>query len=294
MERYGHPKHPSTGSASKDNMTETPEHGLPASADGRSSMDVALQAARAAGEIIRRGWDSHRQVTFKGRADIVTDVDFAAEKAVLEVLTGAFPEFGVLAEESNPVQGESPYTWVVDPLDGTRNYAQGIPHFCTVVALSHGDTPVLGVAYDPVREQVFSAQEGAGAFLNGQPIRVSDRRELGRSLLGCDLGYVDEKAGLAIDLVRSLWPGMLTIRLMGSAALGVAYAAAGKIDLYFHHSLSPWDIAAGLVLVREAGGTIVDKQGRPANLRTSSVIASNPFLVDRFLQATDGHPWRDE
>ena len=112
-------------------------------------------------------------------------------------------------------------------------------------------------------------------------------------MLGCDLGYVDEKAGLAIDLIRSLWPGMLSLRLMGSSALGVAYAAAGKLDLYFHHSLSPWDIASGLVLVEEAGGTIVDKQGRPANLRTPSIIASNSFLVDRFLQATAGHPWRE-
>ena len=98
---------------------------------------------------------------------------------------------------------------------------------------------------------------------------------------------------MAIDLIRSLWPGMLSLRLMGSSALGVAYAAAGKLDLYFHHSLSPWDIAAGLVLVREAGGIIVDKQGQPANLRTPSIIASNPFLVDQFLQATDGHPWRE-
>jgi fructose-1,6-bisphosphatase/inositol monophosphatase family enzyme len=113
------------------------------------------------------------------------------------------------------------------------------------------------------------------------------------ALLCCDLGYVDEKAGVALDMIRSLWPGLLGLRLLGSAALGVAYAAAGRVDLYFHHSLSPWDIAAGLLLVREAGGVVMDKQGRPASLRTPSVIASSPFLVDRFLQATDGHPWRD-
>jgi myo-inositol-1(or 4)-monophosphatase len=151
----------------------------------------------------------------------------------------------------------------------------------------------MGVTYDPVREEMFTAQEGQGAFVNGVPLSVSEGRDLGMALLCCDLGYVDEKAGVALDMIRSLWPGLLGLRLLGSAALGVAYAAAGRVDLYFHHSLSPWDIAAGLVLVREAGGVVMDKQGRSASLRTPSVIASSPFLVDRFLQATDGHPWRD-
>lgn len=277
-------------------MTETADDPIPRSAGGRSAMDVALDAASAAGEIIRRGWRSSRQITFKGRKDIVTDVDVDAENAVLEILSNAFPAFGILAEESQPVaqsvESSSPYTWVVDPLDGTRNYAQGIPHFSTVVALMHEDTPVLGVTYDPVREELFSAQLGCGAFLNGQPLAVSQTAELSQSLLGCDLGYVDERAGQAIDLVRSLWPGILTLRLMGSAALGLAYAAAGRLDLYFHHSLAPWDIAAGLVLVREAGGAIVDKRGQPAGLHTPSVIAANPGLVSEFLKATDGLPWR--
>ncbi len=274
-------------------MTEIADDPLPRSAGGRSAMDVALEATRIAGDIIRSGWDSQRQISFKGRTDIVTDVDFAAEKAVLQALTEAYPGFGVLAEESGAVQASSPYTWVVDPLDGTRNYAQGIPHFSTVVALMHEESPVLGVTYDPVREEMFSAQLGCGAFLNGQPIAVAKTGEISQSLLGCDLGYVDERAGHAIDLIRSLWPGMLTMRLMGSAALGLAYAAAGRLDLYFHHSLAPWDIASGLLLVREAGGAIVDRQGQPAGLNSPSVIAANPGLVNEFLKATEGLPWRN-
>ncbi len=278
-------------------MPDIQDDPLPRSAGGRSAMDVALEAARVAGDTIRAGWDSQRQISFKGRTDIVTDVDFAAEKAVLQVLTQAYPAFGILAEESQPVpqpvQSSSPYTWVVDPLDGTRNYAQGIPHFSTVVALMHEDSPVLGVTYDPVREELWTAQLGCGAFLNGQPIAVAQRGALSQSLLGCDLGYVDERAGQALDLVRSIWPGMLTMRLMGSAALGLAYAAAGRLDLYFHHSLAPWDIASGLLLVREAGGAIVDKQGQPAGLHSPSVIAANPGLVSKFLEATEGLPWRN-
>ena len=273
-------------------MTETAKRPLPIAADGRNALDVALAATAAAGEIIRRGWHSDRQITFKGRADIVTDIDLAAEKAMLEILTGAFPDFGILAEESPPVPGASPYRWVVDPLDGTRNYAQSIPHFCTLAALADGDDVIAGVIYDPMREETFTAAAGQGAFLNGQPIAVSAAAELSRSLLSCDLGYVDEKAALALDMLRSLWPGLYSVRLMGSAGLGVAYAAAGRVDLFFHHSLSPWDIAAGLILAQEAGGIIVDRHGAKAGLFTPSVICSSPALIKGFLDATDGLPWR--
>ncbi|MYC35562.1 MAG: inositol monophosphatase [Chloroflexi bacterium] len=273
-------------------MTDFSHDALPMTGDGRSALDVALEATTTAGEIIRGGWDSDRQITFKGRADIVTDIDVAAEKAVLEILTSAFPQFGILAEESQPVAGASPYRWVVDPLDGTRNYAQSIPHFCTIVALAEEDDIVAGVVYDPVREETFTAAKGQGAFLNGAPINVSETTEIARSLLSFDLGYVDEKAGLAIDMLRSLWPGMYSVRMMGSAGLGLAYAASGRVDLFFHHSLSPWDVAAGLVLAQEAGGRVVDRQGNKAGLFTPSVICSSPALVEGFLAATDGLPWR--
>ena len=273
-------------------MTEHSSRALPITANGRSAMDVALEATRMAGSIIREGWNSDREITFKGRADIVTDIDVKAENAVLEILTGAFPDFGILAEESKPVAGISRYRWVVDPLDGTRNYAQSIPHFCTIVALADGDEVIAGVVYDPVREETFTAARGEGAFLNGTRISITETTELSRSLLSFDLGYVDEKAGLAIDLLRSLWPGMYSVRLMGSAGLGVAYAASGRVDLFFHHSLSPWDIAAGLILAKEAGGRVVDRQGNDAGLFTPSVICSSPVLIDGFLSATDGLPWR--
>ena len=265
---------------------------LPVSKNGRGVMDVALEAARAAGTIIRDRFSSEHEVHFKGRSDIVTDVDLAAEKTILDLLTVEFPEFSILAEESKPVDGDSPYKWVVDPLDGTRNYAHGIPHFCTIIALAKDDHIVAGVTYDPVREEMFTAIEGQGAFLNGTKITASKTTELSRSLLCCDLGYVDEKAGQALDLVRSLWPGMYSVRFMGSSGLGLAYAAAGRVDLYFHHSLMPWDVAAGLVLAQEAGAKVVDRQGNAGALFTPSVIVSSPTLVEEFLAKTDGHPWR--
>jgi len=151
---------------------------------------------------------------------------------------------------------------------------------------------VVGVTYDPITDELFTAQQGQGAFLNGDPIKVTDRQEIADCLLSFDLGYVDEKAGTALDMIRSLWPGFQSMRLMGSAALGMAYAAAGRIDLYFHHSLSPWDMASGMLLAREAGGEVVDRQGNIANLYTPSVIVSSPRIIERFLAATEGTEWR--
>ena len=221
-------------------MTQSSAETPPLSRTGRSAMDVALEAARAAGGLLMDRWLTHKEVSYKGRADIVTDVDLAAEKAILGLLREEYPDFGILSEESEPIRADSDYTWVVDPLDGTRNYANGVPHFCTVVGLARRDEVVVGVTYDPARQELFTAEAGKGAYLNGTPISVTESQEMSQSLLSFDLGYVDEKAGLALDMVRSLWPGVQSMRMMGSAALGIAYAAAGRVDLYFHHSLSPW------------------------------------------------------
>jgi fructose-1,6-bisphosphatase/inositol monophosphatase family enzyme len=265
---------------------------LPESQSGRSVLEVCVDAARQGGDLVRSRFLTEKKVSFKGRADIVTDVDLESEKTILGLLTSEFPQFSILSEESAPVTNDSAYTWVVDPIDGTRNFAEGIPHFCVVVALAKGNEVVAGVTYDPMKDDLFTAELGQGAFLNGTRLSVSTREEIPASILGFDLGYVDENAGLALDMVRALWPRIQGMRLMGSAALGLAYAAAGRLDLYFHHLLSPWDIASGLLLVKEAGGDIVDKQGQPANLFTPSVIASNPRLIGRFLQVTEGLEWR--
>ena len=272
-----------------------PEPGLPEippSVSGQTALEISREAARRAGEIIKDRFLTDKEVRFKGRADIVTDVDLAAERVILDLVRSEFPHFGILSEESSPVETGSPYTWVIDPIDGTRNFAEGIPHFCVVVALARGSDVVMGVTYDPIKEETFTAQLGQGAFLNGEPMAVSTRQDIPDCVLGFDLGYVDQKAGTALDMIRSLWPGFQTMRLMGSSALGMAYAAAGRIDLYFHHSLSPWDSASGLLLAREAGGNVVDRQGQDADLFTPSVIVSSPQLIGRFLAATDGLEWR--
>jgi len=265
---------------------------LPTSQTGRTVLEVCVDAARQAGEMVSRRFLTEKEISFKGWANIVTDVDLESEKIILGMLTAEFPQFSILSEESEPVSNDSAYTWVVDPIDGTRNFAEGIPHFCLVVALAKGNEMMVGVTYDPIRDELFTAELGQGAFLNGARIAVSQRQEMPDSMLGFDLGYVGEAAGLALDMVRSLWPNIQGMRLMGSSALGLAYAACGRHDIYFHHHLSPWDVASGLLLVREAGGEVVDKHGARSNLFTPSTIASSPRLIERFLAATEGLEWR--
>lgn len=251
-------------------------------------MEVAVKA----GETLLERFRGEMEVSYKGRANLVTDVDTQVEAQVITTLAAEFPGCGFLAEESEAVASSSGYTWVIDPLDGTRNYTLGIPFFATVIALARDGEVLMGLTYDPSRREMFQATKGQGAFLNGEPTRVSPKTELEDALLSYDLGYVDEKAARAIEMVLSLWPNIQGTRMMGSAALGLAYAACGRVDMYFHHHLAPWDLAAGLLLVTEGGGVISDKYAVPASLRSESVIACGPELHARFLAATDGLPWR--
>ena len=266
---------------------------LPASATGHTALDVAVEAARVAGRLQLERFAGEKRVFHKGRANVVTDVDTESEQAILALLKREYPGFGLLAEESEEVEGHTGYRWIVDPLDGTRNYASSVPHFCVVVALALEEEVLLGITYDPVRNELFRAEQGKGAFLNDTPIHVSRRERLADSLLGFDMGYVDERGRNALRLVEALWPGMQSIRIMGSAGLGLAYAAAGRLDLYFHHHLSPWDLASGILLVREAGGVVTERQGDPTTLSSDSAIASSATLHAEFMRLTDGMPWRE-
>ena len=266
---------------------------LPLSRSGHTALSVCETAARRAGELVIQRFRTEVEVSFKGRANVVTDADLASERLILGYVVEEYPEFGILSEESAPVAGSVPYTWVVDPIDGTRNFAEGIPHFCVVVAIAQGDDVVAGVTYDPVRDEMFAAQRGRGATLNGEAIRVSDRQQIDEAVLGFDLGYNFEQAKLLLELAGGMWPQVQAYRLMGSSALSLAYAACGRIDLYFHHSLSAWDIASGILLASEAGGLVLDRASlKAATLFSPGLIVSNPALVEQFLAMTDGTAWR--
>ena len=259
---------------------------------GKPAMDVAREAALKAGETLVERFHQVKRISFKGRGNIVTDVDTEVEAAVLAMLRREFPDMGLLGEESKGVQPDSGYVWIVDPLDGTRNYASGIPFFSVVVGLALDGEVLVGVNYDPMRQEMFHAEKGKGAFLNDAPIHVSEKSKLEDCILGMDLSYDNVGAVNGIDLVRALWPGMQTARIMGSSALGISYAAAGRSDLYFHHQLEPWDQVAGILLVEEAGGVITDRNGKRAGLYSDGIIASNATLHAEFKRKTEGMEWR--
>ncbi len=269
-----------------------PNTHVPVSTTGRSAIDVAIDVARTAGEILLDRFEGALEVSYKGRGNIVTDVDTAVEAEVFSMLRQEFPDVGTVGEETAVDRADEGLVWVVDPLDGTRNYASGIPFFSTVIGLASDGEILAGVNYDPVRGDMFSAAKGEGAYLNGERISVSKRSALVDCILGMDLSYNNEGAVNGLDVVRSSWPGMQTARIMGSSALGISYAAAGRTDLYFHHQLAPWDQVAGLLLVEEAGGVITDRTGQRANLYSDGLVASNATLHAEFMRRTEGMDWR--
>jgi myo-inositol-1(or 4)-monophosphatase len=257
---------------------------LPVSKSGKSALEVATEAARGAGEILKAHFHQERQVKFKGRANIVTDVDLQSERYLKSFLQAEYPDHNILAEESKATSRNSSYRWILDPLDGTNNYSFGIPFFSIVIALAKDNEVLLGIIYDPLRDEMFSAQKGNGATLNNSPIHVTRKKTVKESLIGLDLGYVDERGKKLLQFIASLWPRMYAYRIMGSAALGMAYTACGRLDLYFHLLLYPWELASGSLLVSEAEGIVTDLEGKPLKSWEGSVIASNSAVHTDFLK----------
>ena len=252
----------------------------------------AIQIVKDAGKLLVDRFNGKKQVSYKGRNDLVTDVDKLVEEQIIKSLCNAFPGCGIVAEESDPITAQTDMTWIIDPLDGTSNYVNGIPFFAVNLALMAGNEVVLGITFDPMRNELFHAVKNKQAYLNQTLIEVSSKKKLKNALIGYDLGYSDEKARTAIEMILQLWSSIRSTRMMGSAALGLAYAACGRTDLYFHHHLSQWDLAAALVIVSEAKGVTSDRQGQPASLSYTSIIAANPSLHSDFLSKTQETAWR--
>lgn len=262
---------------------------LPLGGSGRGAYEVAVQAVREAGDIIMAHFHGEKRISYKeGRSNIVTDVDVLAEGRITQILQQEYPHFSIMTEESDDIAGDLPYTWIIDPIDGTRNYAYGIPHFCVALALARGEELLLGISYDPVRGELFRAEKGQGAFLNDSPIAVSTRTSLGESLVGFDMGYDAEIGQEILGVASALWPGVVSVRVMGSAALGLAYVASGRLDLYFHLTLYPWDLAGGILLVSEAGGVVTELDGQPVGIQSKSVIATNRDIHQDFMSRSKG------
>ncbi|GIW12789.1 MAG: inositol monophosphatase [Tepidiforma sp.] len=251
--------------------------------DGRSAFEVARDCARLARDIIRRTADTAAVTAVKGRGNVVTETDFAVESAVIAAIEAAFPGHAVLSEETAAETASAGWLWVVDPLDGTKNFSRGLPHFAFTIALCSREVPVLGVTTHPLLGGEVTAVAGAGCFVDGHAAVLRECSRLANAVVAMDLGYDAERARSQLDLARQLWPGMQSLRIPGSAALGFAGLAAGWWDLYCHADLQPWDLAAGLVIVREAGGVVLDWDGSEARLRSRGVVAGRPAVVQELL-----------
>ncbi len=254
-------------------------------------LTTAVKAARRAGNIINRASLNLDLLTVKHKRpnDFVTEVDYAAEQAVIEVLLDAYPHHGILAEESGQ-QGDSEFQWIVDPLDGTTNFLHGFPQYAVSIALMHNGVLSQAVVYDPSRNDLFTASRGGGAFLNDRRLRVSKRVYLKDALIGTGFPFREfQHLDAYLAMFRDLLQKTAGLRRPGSAALDLAYTAAGRFDGFWEIGLSIWDIAAGALLVQEAGGLVGDFQGNETYLKSGNIVAGNPKIFGQLLQAISPH-----
>jgi myo-inositol-1(or 4)-monophosphatase len=251
-------------------------------------LNVAIKAARAAGAIINRAsldLDALR-INSKSPNDFVTEVDHAAEGVIIETLLGAYPDHGILAEESGRTHGakHSEYVWVIDPLDGTTNFIHGLPMYCVSIALTHRGVVQQAVVYDPTRNDLFYATKGRGAFLNDRRLRVSKRTRMGDALIGTGFPFRrGDNFKRYVKMFEDVMQVCAGLRRPGAAALDLCYVAAGYYDAFFETGLQPWDVAAGSLIVTEAGGLIGNFTGESDFLHQREVVAGNPKIYGQLV-----------
>jgi myo-inositol-1(or 4)-monophosphatase len=239
-------------------------------------LDFAVQIARQAGQLLKEGLNRPHEVRYKGAIDLVTEMDVAAEALIIQAIRATYPDHAILAEESGESElAGATYRWVIDPLDGTTNYAHHVPVFCVSIGLEKDGQPHLGVIYAPVLDELFAAETGHGATLNGQPIRVSETSEVARALLVTGFPYDIKTKGANLVHFANFLDAAQAVRRLGSAALDMAWVAAGRYDGFWEPRLKPWDLCAGTVLVREAGGTVTNYTGGEFSIYGHEVLASN-------------------
>lgn len=238
-------------------------------------LDVAIKAARLAGNHIQRAArDLNRiQINKKQHNDYVTNIDREAEKIIIDSIKQVFPSHSFLCEESGSILTHSSYRWIIDPLDGTCNFVHGIPHYCVSIALYHNDKPLIGVIYDPNRNELYRALQGRGAFLDDRRLRINIGHDIKDSIVACSFSVRNDEADLHSNCIKKVARACLSVRHISAAALDLAYIAAGRYDALFAKGLQPWDCAAGMLIVREAGGYVGNFLGNDTNIIDKEILA---------------------
>lgn len=254
-------------------------------------LNIAIRAARRAGEIIVRAMPrlDSLEITTKGRNDFVTEVDQTAEREIIGIIRRSYPEHAFLAEESG-AQGEHETVWVIDPLDGTTNFLHGFPQFAVSIAVEHRGRPEVAVVYDPLRQELFTAARGGGAQLDNRRIRVSKQRGLDGALIATGFPYREHEPWLDsyLAMMRTLMAQTAGLRRPGAASLDLAYVAAGRVDAFWEFGLKPWDTAAGILLIQEAGGHIGTLTGQEYR-HGGHIVAGSPKVYTELLAALQPH-----
>jgi len=254
-------------------------------------LNIAVRAARSAGEIILRSADkaSHLAVDSKGKNDFATEIDRLAEKEIISIIKAAYPEHSILAEESGEHAGND-FVWVIDPLDGTTNFIHGFPQYAVSIALKYKNRIEIGVVYDPLREELFTAKRGGGAMLNNRRLRVTGLTSMKGALIGTGFPFkVPQHLDAYLNMFRAITIDSAGIRRAGSAALDLAYLAAGRLDAFWEIELKEWDMAAGILLVKEAGGVATDFSFNDNYLTSGNLIAGSPRMHQLMYQLIEPH-----
>jgi myo-inositol-1(or 4)-monophosphatase len=255
-------------------------------------LETAKDAARIGGKILLRAFGKLMpdQIGLKGRGDYVTDLDRRSERAIISRIKQAHPDHAFLSEESGEERRDSPFCWIIDPLDGTANYVQGIPMYAVSVAVKKEKEIVAGVVYDPEREEMLWAVKDGGAYLNGRKITVSSKTDMAYSMLASGFPWRSKDClDPYMDCFKELFLAAAGIRRMGSAAIDLAYTAVGRFDGFWEMRLGPWDIAAGILILKEAGGVVTDFRGGEEYFKSGNVVAGNPAIQAKILEVTQRH-----
>ena len=246
-------------------------------------LESAVDVARAGGAVLVEELHRERKVEYKGLINLVTDADRRSEQTIVAILRERFPDHQILAEEGTTSSGRAAFRWIIDPLDGTTNYAHRYPHFAVSIGLEHEGRLIVGAVYDPIKDELFTARVGGGSFLNGERLRVSSTPSLIQGLLCTGFPYDRDQFGPSLRRWDEFVRNAQAVRRDGSAALDICYVAAGRFDGFWENHLHPWDAAAGVLVVREAGGRVTDFKGHPADIHRGEVLASNGLLHDEML-----------